>query len=269
MSTSKAEKAFELLRLFNRKERYHLLVDAVTGKDFSLTNGFRENLNRALAKSGDSTPVPAEPRKKTGQGDGSLEQPRNVYVAMDYHLDWIAAALVLVHEYPHEELDALLEQHKNLSSTENKLPHTKSEVITGNQQDTDLLVAFLSEDRQTLHLLLVEAKVESGWDGEQIKSKGKRLAAIFDDSDEEFNFVDCRFVLAGPGAETKPPGFKKGTLKDLPAMFFNDGQPGEKQKDAKAMYRINLAARHRLYHPTRASGEHEYWGIKNTFNPKK
>lgn len=67
-----AEVALEAIMAFNRKERYHLIRHAVTGGPWSLTDAFRSELER-----------------ETGAG----RIPDNAYVAMDYHLNWIAAAL--------------------------------------------------------------------------------------------------------------------------------------------------------------------------------
>ena len=59
----------ELLESFNRKERYFLIRQAVGG--FKLSDEFRRELGNA-----------------TG-----LAIPQDAFAAMDYHLDWLTAAL--------------------------------------------------------------------------------------------------------------------------------------------------------------------------------
>ena len=61
------------LEEFNRKERFFLVGMALGNPEFRLGEEFRERLAQKL----------------------SLQVPRDAFVAMDYHLDWLAASLFL------------------------------------------------------------------------------------------------------------------------------------------------------------------------------
>ena len=95
------------LKGFNRKERFILLHGALgfTEQSFSLGKEFSDKLTQCLSRKGN-------------------EIPRSAYVAMDYHLDWLQMALWLTeHSYPRSTI-----RNNNL--------------VRGNQEDIDLLVAF-------------------------------------------------------------------------------------------------------------------------------
>ena len=57
---------------------------------------------------------------------------------------------------------------------EEAVHENKKTVATGNQEDADLLVAF--EQGDIIHLMLVEAKAETGWTNKQMCSKAKGLS---------------------------------------------------------------------------------------------
>lgn len=65
----------DLLQAFNRKERYYLLAAALGVPCFTLADGFRKKLGALFG----------------------IEIPRDAYAAMEYHLDWLYAALALFH----------------------------------------------------------------------------------------------------------------------------------------------------------------------------
>lgn len=250
----------ELLRYFNRKERYHLLCDAVTGSDFSLSKQFTTKLHVALNKNRDTK--------------DEICIPGDAYTAMDYHLDWIAAAVSLAAKSG----PSAVKEVESAPSSKQENPQTvyasdirngeRSPVITGNQQDTDLLVAFVNGAQ--LHLILVEAKVESGWNGAQIREKGQRLKDIFGDDGNAFDFVKVWFVLAGPGADHKAPGFGTDTLEELPSFFFKNRTAmaeNFESRDAENLYRINLTAAHSLYQPTRRTkGKDSEWVVIRSYS---
>ena len=133
----------ELLKAFNRKERFFLIAAALGHPTFRLAESYREELSQ---KAGVNIPASDE-----------------VFVAMDYHLDWIHAALYLA------ERDETLHIHPKLDGA---VP-----VLSGNQRDVDLLVAF-ADGAQT-HIAMVEAKLESGWTNKQVAAKSGRLGEIF------------------------------------------------------------------------------------------
>ena len=68
--------------------------------------------------------------------------PADAFVAMDYHLDWLQMALFLA----------------ATSSPPSSIPN--DDLFKANQEDVDLLVAF--DDAATTHLVLLEAKMETG-----------------------------------------------------------------------------------------------------------
>ena len=120
----------KILKSFNRKERFFLIAHALglhsnSGEPaFSLSNCFREQLNTKF-----DLKIP--------------QDSEDVFVAMDYHLDWLQAALILAHTSQGE---------KSKFCNQGK----EGQVITGTQEDVDLLVAF--QVSGTFHLILVEAK---------------------------------------------------------------------------------------------------------------
>ena len=62
---------------------------------------------------------------------------------MDYHLDWIHAGLFL----------------SGSTNQLNKVHENSGPIVTANQEDIDLLVAF--EDSGVTHLLMIEAKASA------------------------------------------------------------------------------------------------------------
>ena len=145
----------ELLESFNRKER-HFLVAQTLGS-FELSDHFRRELGQAVG----------------------IRIPAGAYAAMDYHLDWLAAALVAFH------------------SEGSRKPFGNSDhEIRGNQEDVDLLVAFKAGDKY--HILLVEAKGDTPWSNEQMLSKSCRLKGIFGDKENNYQGVAPHYCLMSP-----------------------------------------------------------------------
>ena len=146
----------ELLESFNRKERFFLVRQAVG--EFQLSDEFRREL-------GDAT---------------NLAIPRDAFTAMDYHLEWLTAAL-----YAHEcgDVDRIFD-------------NPQQRVVRGNQQDTDLLVAFNDDEHH--HIVLVEAKAATGWRNKQMHSKADRLTRIFGPDGSRYPGVMPHFCLVSP-----------------------------------------------------------------------
>lgn len=137
----------EYLSALNRKERYFLIAQAVCGKpSFDLADSFRQSLSWTLG----------------------VDVPAHAYCAMDYHLDWLYVALLLAQD-GHEE------GHIYDSPEDASLPPL---VMNANQEDMDLLVAF--EEDSLTHVIIVEAKADTGWTNKQLLSKSRRLSRIFD-----------------------------------------------------------------------------------------
>lgn len=239
-----ATNALDIIKKFNRKERYHLVKEALMDGEPKLNPDFHKRLKVA-----------------TGQ-----EIPENSYVAIDYHLDWIAAALYLTKKYQTKYINSILLEEKIPGKIHEKNGHN---IITGNQLDTDLAVIYINNS--LLHIIMIEVKVETGWNGKQLSSKGKRLKEIFGCKGNLFSFVNPVFVIAGPKLDYKTPNFLPKTIKYLPGFFFSDKMPGKYQPDASKMYKMELSAKQDLYKPTRYSDNNpeSEWRVKLTFKSGK
>ena len=175
----------KILESFNRKERFFLLAQALgcsnSGEPaFSLSDSFRKQLNENI----------------------DVAIPLKVFVAMDYHLDWLQAALY------HSKCGKLEFSNKD---------ENKDEVIEGTQEDVDLLVAFKA--RETFHLILVEAKAYFDWNNKQLLSKAKRLRTIFGEDGKKWSNVQPYFRAMGP---KNPNKSKRLKLECLPKWMLND-----------------------------------------------
>ena len=216
MAPNKAELMMEALMAFNRKERYHLICEAVIGGQMQLNEGFRKSLKE----------------------ESGIEIPVDAFVAMDYHLDWISAAVQLA-------TNNISAQDAAQSSEDfsNRLSGS-DDVLSGNQEDVDLLVAFLSGKK--IYLILVEAKADSGWTSKQLKSESKRLKAILNDTVGEW--IDPRLVLIGaPRRDNGSPNFNGGVLKQCPDWFFKGRDRGE------GLPYMEMRPARQLYAPTRTN----------------
>lgn len=133
----------ESLRRFNRKERFYVVREATKG-GFELDESFKKRLEEKL-----EITIPAQ----------------DVFMAMDYHLDWIYASLFLCGEASSQ------------SENVNKL---NRELITATQEDVDLLIAAPDPvNPKITNLIMIEAKGDTCWTNKQATSKGKRLNKIF------------------------------------------------------------------------------------------
>lgn len=165
MSPHPASDILQWIEALNRKERYWLVRQATEGR-FRLDAAYRADLEGILG----------------------ISTPPDAYTAMDYHLDWLATSVVVGVEgrgggvpFPNQlSIDA--------------------PVMTGNQEDIDLLVAFTAAE--DLHVILVEAKFDSGWTNSQMTSKARRLRAIFGDDGDRVPHVIPHFVITSP---RRPP----------------------------------------------------------------
>ena len=120
---------------------------------------------------------------------------------MDYHIDWVVGAL----------------KKYTSNSGELNFPNKENEdgrLVTGNQEDVDLLVAF-RDDSKNYHLIFLEAKAYSGWNSKQMRSKAKRLDWIFKEAGERYGDVTPHFCLMSPSPPVKleTNGWPKWWLK--------------------------------------------------------
>ena len=174
----------QILELFNRKERFFLVAEALglrscSGEPaFSLSDCFRKQLNAKI-----KVEIPLEPEM--------------VFVAMDYHLDWLQAALTLAHTSQDEKSKFCNEGKVTFCNVWNVWNAcNEGKAIEGTQKGVDLLVAF--KVGETPHLILVEAKAYSGWTNPQLSSKAKRLRMIFGEGGKKWPSVQPCFYAIGP-----------------------------------------------------------------------
>ncbi|MYH68008.1 MAG: hypothetical protein F4152_05515 [Dehalococcoidia bacterium] len=151
-------RVIEHLESFNRKERFHLLRTALGEDTFTLEEGFRTCLGEKIG----------------------AEVPSKAFVAMDYHLDWLQMALYLAAN----------------PSSDGPIPNPDNDLFEGSQRDIDLVVAF--DEGAKTHLVLVEAKLETGWSNSQLRCKAKRLCRIFGTDRPGAALVTPHFVLTSP-----------------------------------------------------------------------
>lgn len=151
----------ELLKSFNRKERYFLVRHALG--NFRLSDDFRRELGEEI----------------------NLEILRCAFTAMDYHLDWLVAALFA---YQRGGIDDLFQ-------------NSPQGIIKGTNEDSDLLVAFVGDGQY--HLVLIEAKADGSWDNNQMRSKSGRLRQIFGCDGDRHPGVVPHFCLMSPGRPEK------------------------------------------------------------------
>ncbi len=176
------------LKKFNRKERFYLIGTALGNSEFYLDGDFRAELKSSLPNL-------------------DCDIPNNAFVAMDYHIDWIYASLLITQnpqiQFPVENKDS---------------------IIKATQEDIDLVVCFPDEQHcGKHHLILCECKAETGWTNKQLLSKAGRLVEIFGDDGKRYEeIVLVHFVLLSPKKSNRlrvneVPSFMK-TNGDIPWM---------------------------------------------------
>lgn len=151
------------LRSLDRKERFAVLREAF-GFDRTapkLGKCFRKRLSACI----------------------DVSVPKQAYVAMDYHLDWIQMALHFAEIPPPRPGETF--------------PNPGFSDINKDQEDIDLLVAFDTADETppATHLVLIEAKAYLPWTNKQLKSKTHRLREIFGEDGTQAGTVNPHFLL--------------------------------------------------------------------------
>jgi len=193
-----AEQVIRNLHNFNRKERDHLMKFALS--ETPSHPKISKKLWRAIRPDG---------------GNRQRPDPTDMFVGMDYHLNWLYAALVLSEEYEKEGIGHQLNEWPDWLEREKR---SGTVPIQPNQEDVDLLVAFKHSDG-ALHLVLIEAKLDSGWDSNQFRSKTLRVNAIKKASDK-LNpklGIQWRFLLASPSPTgPRKSAFSPSRLRELP-----------------------------------------------------
>ena len=184
-----ASRLVDALHAFNAKERNFLMRYVLRGEIYSQSSdpsGGDQSPDRWVHKNF------LDSLKKANVIDKNPE-PRCVYAAMDYHLDWLNAALWFfrngkpVSSSPARESVA----KRRCQSSEEPCAFD----VTGTQEDVDLLLVF--DTGKVPLVVLVEAKGASHFSSSQVDSKLTRLATILDPITENDTPVDFAFVLMG------------------------------------------------------------------------
>ena len=144
----------EILERFNRKERFFLVGEALGNCKFKMSDHFRRHLSNEIG----------------------VDIPDNALTAMDYHIDWIAAAVM---QYASPDSGDVFEN---------------SGEVTGNQGDVDFLVAF-KDAEGVYRLIFLEAKAYGSWNNKQMGSKAKRMKLIFGKDGDKYEGVKPYFCL--------------------------------------------------------------------------
>lgn len=166
------------LESFNRKERFFLVAQALNDErpaSFKLSGAFRQELGKAV-----------------GLTEQGIAIPADAFAAMDYHLNWVHAALVLSHHTDESERRSRLDIE---GATES------------NQRDIDLLVAF-KDTAGIYHLIFVEAKgyntdgmsdglssFDGGTERGQLVTKAGRLKVILEPNGIPYTDIKPYFCL--------------------------------------------------------------------------
>ena len=174
----------EILESFNRKERFFLIAQALGNPTFELSDDFQQKLGKAV-----------------GLDHQGIEIPADAFAAMDYHLNWVHASLVLAH----------------CTDDQGKKDLLGNGGIVNSQQDVDLLVAF-KDDGNRHHLIFIEAKgynTDGSSDGlssfdnkrerGQLKSKARQLETILKPNGTPYPDVDSYYCLMTRKEPNEPP----------------------------------------------------------------
>lgn len=147
----------ENLSAFNRKERFFLVGMALGNPEFKLCEQFRNKVGEAL----------------------HISIPEDAFAAMDYHLDWIYASLLLASD-----------------KTKAQVFLNTEELVTATQEDIDFLIAY--QDGNACHMVFLEAKGVMGFTNRQLQSKVGRLRNIFGDGGNNYPGVIPHFAIVSP-----------------------------------------------------------------------
>ena len=199
------------LKLFNAKERDHLMRFAYLG-DAGPYDGSSTFLSPAFQA------ALAEHLQDMGIGSSA----ECVFAGMDYHLDWLFAALLLARTHPEWRGEP---GSKPAPVSMAAIGDTDIPSLTGSQEDIDLLVVYRYGDGK-LAMIFIEAKGIKPFEGEQLARKLVRIDRILDESgvlggEEE---LVVRLLLASPEMPSEATSCREYAKKLL--------TPGTKGRDA-------------------------------------
>lgn len=141
------------LRAFDSHERA-ILLHAATGRDFRLSTEFRQRIRETI----------------------DVAPPASAFVATDYTIDWLYAALCSVWGH--------------VGSRQTRPTGQK---LTGSIEDIDLLIGWDGKPRP--RLVFVEAKGYNGWSTKQLNHKIDRLDEVVTPF---MDYIDVDLILTGP-----------------------------------------------------------------------
>jgi len=191
-SLSFAELLVDNLKALNAKERDHLMRFAYLGDPGEYQDTQRW-LSQSMTTALQSQLVGTKLEGKTPC----------VFAAMDYHLDWVHAALTLTYlNIPVSEANQKTPYLCDPLATCGNEDATLRPV-SGRQEDVDLLVAFADADEVVL--LFIEAKGVAAVDKNQLARKLIRIDRILESSGAlECPQLTCKFVLIAPAQSVHP-----------------------------------------------------------------
>lgn len=178
-----SKELIKYLKSFNRKERFYLIGQMLGNPEFRMDEKQLDEISRLI----------------------ELKIPKEYFAAMDYHLDWIYASLLLTQS-----------NSKNKAFERNFIDKDKKVdlQISGTQEDVDFLLAFVDE-KHTTHLIMIEAKGDSYFSNGQLDSKNKRFKAIFGNKGKWPN-VQPHFLICSP---KRPQNI---SIKDAAYFMYNE-----------------------------------------------
>lgn len=186
---ARARRIIERLKMFNRKERDHLMKFALC-----------ENPEAPQI----STDLWRQIRETKGR---NKPRPEKIFLGVDYHLNWLYAAIATA-QFSNNELD---QPFPNIWDYGSQQSSGTSVPLEGNQQDVDLLVAWI-DAKNGVQVVLVEAKLDSSWNDKQISDKLDRLKKIRSDAlKAEVCPITWQFLLMSP--QELPPNITPKALE--------------------------------------------------------
>jgi hypothetical protein len=218
-----------LFQRFNRKERYHLVHKACGG--FKPSSEFCSDLHKALNVQVD---------------------PDTAWMGMDYHLDWLSAILAIMFDGSYEDFLADTPADTEDGREKRWEPAGRSGlVIEGNQQDLDLVILAKEKNSKKIHLIMIEAKLDSGWTTDQLKTKGQRLGELFPKSNIKLPgngpTLCCHLVMMDSREDYSP----RAPLESLPRWARKEvGSPRSVPR-----VRLTPAETNLLLKPVRTGGQ--------------
>jgi len=236
---TRARRIIERLKMFNRKERDHLM-------------------KFALCENQEAPRISTALWKKISNG-GKRPNPDAMFVGMDYHLNWLYAALATAEDDDLTSMDDPSNKWKCVLPPQTS--KKDSNPIQDNQEDVDLLIAWFDQRwAMPLRLILVEAKLDSGWGSKQFKSKKERLTLIREDTESRgLKFIDWRFLLMSPGSAPMVKKFKTGSLDGRYSWLR---APKEEVKESQSPVRhVKLPLANDLWRVKRVSKSSKNWTV--------